>query len=58
MLRTLDKTVDFRIANSIWYRTGFPFETTFLDESKQFFDARSRRWTSPPRARFRRSTAG
>ena len=40
MLRTLDKTVDFRIANSIWYRTGFPFEATFLDESKQFFDAR------------------
>ncbi len=40
MLRTLDPAVDFRIANSIWYRTGFPFETSFLDESKQFFDAR------------------
>jgi len=40
MLRTLDKTVDFRIANSIWYRAGFPFEATFLDESKQFFDAK------------------
>lgn len=40
MLRGLDKTVDFRIANSIWYRAGFPFETTFLDESRQYFDAR------------------
>ncbi len=39
MLRVLDKSVDFRIANSIWYRTGFPFEPTFLDESRQFFDA-------------------
>src|SRR5215831_2238263 len=39
MLRALDQTVDVRIANAIWYRTGFPFETTFLDESKQFFDA-------------------
>ena len=40
MLRALDRTVDVRIANSIWYRDGFPFETSFLDESKQFFDAR------------------
>ena len=40
MLRGLDPTVDFRIANSIWYRAGFPFEQTFLDESRQFFDAR------------------
>jgi serpin B len=40
MLRALDPSVDFRIANSIWYRAGFPFETSFLDESKQFFDAR------------------
>lgn len=40
MLRGLDATVDFRIANSIWYRSGFPFENTFLDESRQFFDAR------------------
>jgi serine protease inhibitor len=40
MLRGLDKTVDFRIANSIWYRTGFPFEQSFLDESRQYFDAR------------------
>ena len=40
MLRALDPTVDFRIANSIWYRAGFPFEQAFLDESRQFFDAR------------------
>jgi serpin B len=40
LLRSLDKAVDFRIANSIWYRAGFPFEQTFLDESRQFFDAR------------------
>ena len=40
MLRALDRTVDFRVANAIWYRDGFPFETSFLDESKQFFDAK------------------
>ena len=40
MLRALDRTVDVRIANAIWYRAGFPFETSFLDESKQFFDAK------------------
>ena len=40
MLRALDPTVDFRIANSIWYRTGFPFESAFLDEARQFFDAK------------------
>jgi serpin B len=40
MLRALDRTVEFRIANSIWYRNGFPFESAFLDEAQQFFDAR------------------
>ena len=40
LLRALDQTVDVRIANAIWYRTGFPFEAIFLDESKQFFDAK------------------
>ena len=40
LLRGLDPKVDFRIANSIWYRTGFPFESAFLDESQQFFDAK------------------
>jgi serine protease inhibitor len=40
MLRGLDPTVEFRIANSIWYRNTFPFEQTFLTESQQYFDAR------------------
>jgi serpin B len=40
LLRGLDSKVDFRIANSIWYRDGFPFESAFLTESQQFFDAK------------------
>lgn len=40
LLRGLDPTTDFRIANSIWYRLGFPFHSAFLDESKLYFDAR------------------
>lgn len=40
MLHELDRTVEFRIANSIWYRDGFPFEQTFLDEARQYFDAK------------------
>jgi serine protease inhibitor len=40
MLRLLDPKVDFRIGNSIWYRATFPFEKAFLDEARQFFDAR------------------
>ena len=40
LLRGLDSKVDFRIANSIWYRDGFPFESSFLTESQQFFDAK------------------
>ena len=40
MLRGLDSKVDFRIANSIWYRNGFPIESAFLTESQQFFDAK------------------
>ena len=39
LLRELDASVDFRIANSIWYRTGFPVNQTFVDASKNFFDA-------------------
>ena len=39
LLRGLDPTVEFRIANSIWYRSGFPFEQSFLDVSKASFDA-------------------
>lgn len=39
LLRGLDPSVDFRIANSIWYRSGFPFNQSFLDLSKSAFDA-------------------
>ncbi|MEP6733235.1 MAG: serpin family protein [bacterium] len=39
LLRGLDNTVDFRIANSIWYRNGFPFNQSFIDVSKTAFDA-------------------
>lgn len=39
LLRGLDKSTDFRIANSIWYEKTFPFNDTFLAESKSFFDA-------------------
>ena len=33
LLRGLDASVDFRIANSIWYRTGFPVNQSFADAS-------------------------
>ncbi len=41
MLRALDSHVDFRIANSIFYRDTFgpAIEPTFLSESKSYFDA-------------------
>ena len=40
LLRGLDNTVDIRIANSIWYRNGFPARQTFLDAGRTYFDAR------------------
>lgn len=40
LLRGLDPSVDFRIANSIWYRAGFPVHQTFLDAGRNWFDAR------------------
>jgi serine protease inhibitor len=39
LLRGLDNTVDVRIANSIWYRTGFPVKQPFLDAGRTYFDA-------------------
>jgi serpin B len=39
LLRGLDKSTDFRIANSIWHDVNFPFSQTFLTESESFFDA-------------------
>ena len=37
MLRGLDPGTQFNIANSIWYEQTFPFNASFLDESKQYF---------------------
>ncbi|MBA3670503.1 MAG: serpin family protein [Gemmatimonadaceae bacterium] len=42
LLRGLDASVDFRIANSIWYRAGFPFNQSFIDVSRNTFDAEVR----------------
>lgn len=39
LLRGLDPTVDVRIANSIWYRTGFPVNQSFLDAGRTWFGA-------------------
>ncbi|HJU65749.1 MAG TPA: serpin family protein [Gemmatimonadaceae bacterium] len=39
LLRGLDATTDFRIANSIWYRQGYAFEQPFFDATHTFFDA-------------------
>ena len=39
LLRGLDASVDVRVANSIWYRTGFPFNQSFLDAGRTYFDA-------------------
>ncbi|MEP7001792.1 MAG: serpin family protein [bacterium] len=40
LLRGLDATVDVRVANSIWYEKTFPFNQTFVDDSKRWFDAK------------------
>lgn len=39
LLRGLDRGVDVRIANSVWYRRDFPFTQSFLDAGKTWFDA-------------------
>jgi len=39
LLRGLDPEVIFQIANSIWYRQGFPTKQSFLDICQQYFDA-------------------
>jgi len=39
LLRSLDPEVIFQIANSIWYRQGFPTKQSFLDICQQYFDA-------------------
>ncbi|MDX2432171.1 MAG: serpin family protein, partial [Bacteroides sp.] len=35
----LDEQVEFSIANSIWYRLGFPVMDDFISVNKDFFDA-------------------
>ncbi len=39
LLRDLDATVEFLIANSIWYRNTMTFKQEFLSLNQQFFDA-------------------
>jgi serpin B len=39
LLSGLDPEVIFQIANSIWYRQGFPVKESFLDICQQYFDA-------------------
>jgi serpin B len=40
LLRGLDPAVDFRLANSIWYRSGFTVDAGYLDRGRSWFDAR------------------
>ena len=39
LLTSLDPSVTMRIANSIWYRQGFPVNQSFIDAGKSYFDA-------------------
>jgi serpin B len=39
LLTSLDPGVQMRIANSIWYRQGFPFRQAFFDTTRVYFDA-------------------
>ncbi|MBO6575562.1 MAG: hypothetical protein JJ896_11215 [Rhodothermales bacterium] len=38
-LETLDPVVRLRIANSIWYRNGYPVRSEFLDTNREYFAA-------------------
>jgi len=42
LLRGLDASTTFQLANSIWYRNGFPVRQTFLDAVKAAFSAEVR----------------
>ena len=42
LLLDLDPAVDMRIANSIWYARGFPFDQPFLDTADDYFSAEVR----------------
>ncbi|HJP86657.1 MAG TPA: serpin family protein [Gemmatimonadaceae bacterium] len=39
LLSGLDPKTNFTIANSIWYEQTFPFNASFLDDSRKYFDA-------------------
>jgi len=39
LLRNLDPTVEFLLANSIWYREDVAVEPDFLDVNREYFDA-------------------
>jgi len=39
LLADLDPTVQWLLANSIWYRQGLPVRQEFLDVNQQYFDA-------------------
>ncbi len=39
VLLGLDPTVDMGIANSVWFRQGFPFDRPFFDTVEEAFDA-------------------
>ena len=42
LILSLDSGVRADIANSIWYRAGFPFRQTFFDTTRRYFDAEVR----------------
>jgi len=39
LLRGLDPTTTFQLANSVWYRNTFQFRQPFMDTTKKYFDA-------------------
>jgi serpin B len=39
LLRGLDPTTTFQVANSVWFRNGFTFRQSFFDTTKKYFDA-------------------
>lgn len=39
LLTSLDPSTTMNIANAIFYRTGFPFNQSFFDDTKSYFDA-------------------
>ena len=42
LLRGLDRSTTFQLANSIWHDRAYPFRTSFLDAGRTYFDAEIR----------------